>query len=196
MKPSVLVAGFRPFGGQALNSSGEVVAALAGSSVAAAVLPVTYRGAADALLRAVERVEPAAVVLFGQAEGASAIRVERVARNLVASDAPDEEGAVLLGLPVLANAPAAYATGLPRERILARLAAAGIPAVESDDAGGYVCNHAFFGLMHRLAGTPGVTAAGLVHLPILDEQRAAPEAPAMSRSMLVRAAETVVAAVA
>lgn len=55
--------------------------------------------------------------------------------------------------------------------VAAALRAAGLPASVSNSAGTFVCNHVFFGLMHRLQQRPGVRG-GFMHLPLLPEQAA------------------------
>jgi len=71
------------------------------------------------------------------------------------------------------------------------LRAAGIPASVSNSAGTFVCNHLFFGLMHRIATRPaaGGTRGGFIHIPLLPEQAA--RLPGALPSL---ALETVVAA--
>jgi pyroglutamyl-peptidase len=54
--------------------------------------------------------------------------------------------------------------------MVAALRAAGIPASVSQSAGTYVCNHLFYGLQLRLAGS-GVRS-GFMHLPLLPGQAA------------------------
>ena len=47
--------------------------------------------------------------------------------------------------------PAAYWSALPITGIVSALVDAGVPAAASSDAGGFVCNHLFYGLMHLIA---------------------------------------------
>jgi pyroglutamyl-peptidase len=44
----------------------------------------------------------------------------------------------------------------------------GLKAGVSQTAGTFVCNHVFYGLMHRTAGTK--TRAGFIHVPFMPEQ--------------------------
>jgi pyroglutamyl-peptidase len=182
----VLATGFEPFGGRGLNSSGAVVAALAG--VETAILPVSYAHAAAALREAVARVEPDVVVCFGQADGRAGITVERVALNLDDTERPDNDG-VVSAQPIRPDGPAAYWSTLPVEGIVAALRAEGIPAAASRDAGGYLCNHVFYALLDLEPGIP----AGFVHLPLLPEQALDAGTPTMPLETQVRAAQVVVA---
>ena len=54
---------------------------------------------------------------------------------------------------------------------IAVLRQAGYPASVSHSAGTFVCNHAFYGLQHALAGQNSVRS-GFMHLPYLPEQAA------------------------
>jgi pyroglutamyl-peptidase len=100
-------------------------------------------------------------------------------------------GAPLREQPVLAGGPAAYWSTLPVARIVSALVDAGVPAAASPDAGGFVCNHLFYGLMHLIATErPGIRG-GFVHLPCLPEQVAGRSGPSMGLDTLVRAVEVV-----
>ena len=70
------------------------------------------------------------------------------------------------------GAPAAYFSSLPIKALLAALQREGLRAEVSQTAGTFVCNHVFFGLMHRIATHPGLrhTRGGFVHVPWLPEQ--------------------------
>ena len=88
MTRALLVTGFEPFGGDAVNPAEELLRTLAGATVAGhriatARLPVTFRDALPALQRELERVQPPLVLGVGQAGGRARLSVERVALNLV-----------------------------------------------------------------------------------------------------------------
>jgi pyroglutamyl-peptidase len=85
---------------------------------------------------------------------------------------------------VLPGAPAAYFSTLPIKAMVAGLRAAGYPASVSQSAGTFVCNHVFYGLQHRLAGT--AVRGGFMHIPLLPEQAARhPGQPSLPLSTLV-----------
>ena len=152
----MLVTGFEPFGGAEVNPSQLIAEELDG-----VVLPVSYGRAADALRGAVQRVEPELVVCFGLAEKRTEVTVERFALNADEVANVDNEGASS-GAAIVADGPVAYRSGLPVDEIVAALRAEGIPAAPSRDAGGFLCNHVFYVLMHM--GVRG----GFVHVPPLD----------------------------
>lgn len=174
--PTLLLTGFEPFDGEAVNPSWFVARALdgqvvGGARVVAVQLPCVFATALPALQAALDRHQPRWVLALGLAGSRSAISVERVAVNLADARIPDNAGAQPLDQPVVAGGPAAYFTGLPAKALVARLQQAGLAAELSHSAGSFVCNQVFYGLMHALAARPGVVA-GFIHLPPLPEQAA------------------------
>jgi pyroglutamyl-peptidase len=187
--PDVLVTGFEPFAGQSLNSSGEVVRALdarGGMTIATAVLPVEYRRSLSAIREAIVQADPRAVISLGQADGRHEICVETVATRAGGSD-PDEAGLASNQPGEGLAGPVRYRSTLPVTKIVESLARAGIPAILSQDAGTYVCNHLFYGLMHLLVTERPATTGGFVHLPLLPEHAMTVGAGVMSLSKLVEA---------
>ena len=189
---NVLLTGFEPFGGSTVNPSQQLVGALDGD-VATAVLPVSYERAAAALRSAVAGHQPDIVIAFGQADGRTGISVERFAHNLDEATTTDNDEAPGSGLPIDPGGPAAYPSTLPVDDIVAALRAEGIPAAPSRDAGGFLCNHVFYVLMHTLDQQPRTTRGGFVHVPLLPEQALDKDAASMPLEELVRAARIIVA---
>ncbi|PZR51916.1 pyroglutamyl-peptidase I [Xylanimonas oleitrophica] len=170
----VLLTGFEPFGGDRVNASWEAVAHLArgwdavdeGAELDVLRLPVTFRGAPAALAEAVAALRPDVVVAAGLAAGTGAVRLERVAVNVVDARIPDNDGRAPVDEPVVEGAPVAYLTDLPIKAALAALREQGVPAVVSNTAGTYVCNATFYALRHLVAtGVAGATRTGFVHVP-------------------------------
>jgi pyroglutamyl-peptidase len=173
----ILVTGFEPFGGEAINPSWEVAQALhgqqrGGAVVTAVQLPCVFAQSLPALRTAIRRHRPQVVLCLGLAGSRSAISLERVAVNLCDARIPDNAGAQPAGAPVVAGGPVAYFTRLPVKALVQRLLAAGLPAELSLSAGSFVCNQVMYGLLHALRRQPGVPA-GFIHLPPLPEQAAA-----------------------
>lgn len=197
--PTVLLTGFEPFGGDAVNPSWEAVRSLqgkriAGHRIATACLPVEFGAALDRLDAALDAHHPRMVLCVGLAGGRAQVSLERIAINVDDARIPDNAGAQPVDAPVIADAPAAYFTDLPIKAMLAALRHAGIPAEVSQSAGTYVCNHVFFGLMHRLATQPDVRG-GFLHVPWLPEQAAAHhDAPSLELEVLIQALRVAVAA--
>ena len=166
---TVLLTGFEPFAGDAVNPSGDAVQLVAAEwtgpeTLVIAVLPVTFAGAAERVRELIAEHSPDVVIATGLAGGRSEISIERVAVNLIDARIPDNDGAQPVDTPVVARGPAAYFSTLPIKRLREALAKAGIPAEISQTAGTYVCNHVFYGLMHALKRRPGVRG-GFVHIP-------------------------------
>lgn len=200
-RPTLLLTGFEPFDGEAVNPSWAVARALHGRQVAgwrlaAAQLPCAFATALPALHAALARWRPAAVIALGLAGSRSAVSVERVALNLIDARIPDNAGAQPVDRPVLAGGAPALFGSLPAKAIVARLQAAGLRAELSLSAGSFVCNQVFYGLMAALAAQPGVRG-GFIHLPPLPEQADRhPQAQPMALHEQVRAVRLAAAVVA
>ncbi len=184
----ILVTGFDPFGGEAINPSWAAVQALdglewEGHRVVAAQLPTRFGLCLRVLDELITAHRPQLVLCTGQAGGRSAISLERVAINVDDARIPDNAGAQPIDTPVRAGGPAAYFGTLPIKAMLAALLAQGIRAEVSQTAGTFVCNHVFYGLMHRLATDPACAGVrgGFVHVPWLPEQGH----PSMTQEQLV-----------
>lgn len=176
-RATVLVTGFDPFGGFTTNPSLQVAHALHGRQVAgcrivAAELPTVFGAALQQLDRLLTRHGPLLVLCLGLAAGLQTLQLERVAINRDDASSPDNCGAQPVDQPVIAGAPSAYLSTLPLEAMQRAMTAAGVPTATSQGAGSFVCNHVFFGLMHRLATLPALrtTRGGFIHLPLLPEQ--------------------------
>jgi pyroglutamyl-peptidase I len=184
----VLVMGFEPFDKDTINPSWEVARALdnticEGSRIQTVQLPCVFGRALEKLDAALVDTKPHLVILLGLANGRSEITPERIAINVNDARIPDNNKQQPIDTPVVKGGPAAYFTTLPIKAIVKDLRANGIPASVSNTAGTFVCNHAFYGLMHRLATMPDLveTRGGFVHLPHLPEQSARiPGVPSMA----------------
>ena len=191
-----LVTGFEPFGGDTINPSLEAVrllpARMGGLEIVVGVLPTAFGAALDTLADALEASRPDIVLCTGLAGGRAALSLERVAINVddarIADNAeqqPDDH-------PVVPGGPAAYFTTLPIKAAVAALHAAGLPAIVSNTAGTFVCNHVFYGLMHLAAARRLSLRGGFLHLPYLPSQAAAhDDAPSMALADIVRGIEII-----
>ena len=195
---NILLTGFEPFGGEAINPSWEVARSLhgqviAGATVQARCLPTTFGGAPRALAEALAVTRPQLVIALGLASGRAEISIERVAVNLIDARIADNAGARPQDQPVRADAPAAYFSTLPIKAMRNALRAAGHPAGLSLSAGAFVCNQLFFELQHQLAGRG--LKSGFIHLPALPEQaaRAQPSVPSMGLAAQIDAIKLAVA---
>lgn len=180
---TVLLTGFEPFGGEAVNPSEQVLHALhgwhpaPGARLATQRLPCVFGDAIAVLREAVARERPEVVIALGQAASRDEVCVERVAINVDDARIPDNAGRQPVDLPVVPGGPAAYFSSLPVKAIVAALQAAGLPAAVSQTAGTFVCNHVFYGLAHQITQEIAQGArpmrGGFIHLPCLPEQTTA-----------------------
>jgi pyroglutamyl-peptidase len=167
----ILVTGFEPFGGDVTNGSWEAVQHLNGkhfgkATVVASQLPVVWSQTETKLRALIKLYKPVLVVSFGQA-GDEPVRLETTAHN-VREKIADNKGVSPEPGALYARGPAAVKSALPLAEIEGRLRKAGIPVQSSNDAGSYLCNAAFYTLMHD----PGTDDAksirrGFVHVPPL-----------------------------
>ncbi|MFI6428537.1 pyroglutamyl-peptidase I [Promicromonospora sp. NPDC050880] len=173
----VLVTGFEPFGGDAVNASADAVAALAArwtgpDELVTAVLPVVFdevRRPGGPFLGLLDQHAPDVVVAVGLADGVTQVRLERVAINLMDARIPDNGGDRPVDLPVADGGPAARFATLPVKAAVDAVREAGIPADVTYSAGTYVCNATFYALQHALAERPRVLS-GFVHVPRSTEE--------------------------
>ncbi|NMP26316.1 pyroglutamyl-peptidase I [Rahnella sp. SAP-1] len=196
----VLVTGFEPFDGERVNPSWEVVKKLndlqlSGVNIVVRQLPCVFGKAIEALNSAIDEVDPLMVLCVGQAGGRVEISVERVAINVIDARIPDNAGQQPVDEVIVAEGPAAYFSLLPIKAVVSGLREAGIPAMVSQTAGTYVCNHVMYGLLHRLAqGNCKAVKGGFIHIPYLPEQAARhPGAASMSVNTVVKALELTIA---
>ena len=173
---TVLVTGFDPFGGDAINAAWEAAQLLdgrvltGGARAVAARLPVSCGAARGALAAAITQHDPAIVIAIGQAASRSAVSLERIAINLDDYRVPDNTGAMPVDQPIVPDGPAAYWSTLPLRTILEAVRAAAIPCALSSTAGTYLCNHVFYVLMDRLAREGDRRIGGFIHVPLTHAQ--------------------------
>ena len=167
---TILITGFGRFPGAPVNPSGVIAArlarrrrpALAATRRVAHVFPTCYAAVDRELPVLLAREKPIAVVLFGLAGRARHLRIEEWARNRL-SAFPDAERRRPAARIIAPHMPARR-TNAPIARLLAAVRATGLVAVRSRNAGGYLCNYAYW---HALEGgrRPGGPAVIFVHVP-------------------------------
>ncbi|MCD8384438.1 MAG: pyroglutamyl-peptidase I [Clostridiales bacterium] len=195
---NILVTGFEPFGGEAVNPSWEAVrrlpAHIDGVTVTTVQLPTAFQRGEQALLRALEDCRPERVLCVGLAGGRKGFTLERVGINLRDARIPDNDGFQPEDRPVRPDGPAAYFATLPVKDMVLGLNRADIPAAVSYSAGTYVCNDILYTLLDWQAREMPDARGGFVHLPYTREQAAAKGAdvPWMSLDEMVRGLELAV----
>ncbi len=161
---TILVTGFKPFGGEAINPSWEAVRRLDGDTgdvrVERLLVPTTYADSIRTVTEVIDRLHPSTVLMVGQAGGRSELSIERVAVNCDDAQVPDNAGVLREDAPIVSQGPTAYLATLPVKQIVAGLRVAGLPAAVSNTAGLFVCNHLFYGVLHHIVTRNLDTQAG------------------------------------
>lgn len=192
----LLVTGFEPFGGQAVNPAWEAVSRLPDAvgdwRIERLQVPTAFGEAGRAVLQKADRVGPDAILCVGQAGGRDAVTPEMAALNLRHASIADNAGAMPKDEPVCIGGPTAYFSTLPAQAMAEAVADAGIKARVSYSAGVFVCNDLFYSLLHQLAGTP--VRVGFIHVPYLPEQAKGGE-PSLPLEETVRALEAAIGAI-
>lgn len=189
-----LVTGFEPFDGDRINPSSAALALLP-SPILTRKLPCVFGEALDVLREAIAATKPDIVLCVGLAGGRSELSLERVAINVDDARIPDNVGNRPIDVPIAADGPPAYFSGLPVKAAVAELRYAGLPAAVSNSAGTFVCNHVFYGLMHLAARQK--FRGGFLHVPYLPEQAARhPGAPSMALADIAQGIEIILSVTA
>lgn len=198
----ILVTGFDPFGGEALNPSWEAVKDLpdqiASATIYKRALPTVFGKAAEELKQFMIELQPDVVLNVGQAGGRSGITPERIAINLDDARIPDNEGNQPIDRPIQTEGAAAYFTQLPVKAIVSALTEAGLPSSVSNSAGTFVCNHVMYQALYLRDTEYPEVKGGFIHVPFIPEQVAdRPEMPSLELKEITRglqvAIETIVA---
>jgi pyroglutamyl-peptidase len=171
---TILVTGFEPFGGEAVNASWEAARRLdgwrCGDHVAVAVmLPCVYDASVDAFAEAFERLKPHAALMTGQAARRGLVCVERFARNVGNATTPDNRGR-LKAAAEFNDGPERLDATVPAAEIVRAIRNAGLPARASTNAGDYVCNHLYYGALAFVRRVSPETPVVFLHLPATPEQ--------------------------
>ena len=189
----LLVTGFEPFGGQALNPAWEAVRLLpdqvGGFEISKLLVPTVFGLAAEVVLAQAEIVQPDAILCVGQAAGRASVTPEWVAINLRYGRIADNAGICPRDEPVIPEGPDAYFSTLPARTMADAIQRAGLPGEVSYSAGTFVCNDLLYCLLQSYHGSR--IRVGFVHVPLLPEQ-AAENQPSLPLSHIVSALEVAI----
>ena len=201
--PVILLSGFGPFPGAPFNPTGPLVEWLARMrrpgpadvNIVAHVFPTSYAAVDRELPKLIAKHKPDALLMFGLAPRAKAIRVETRARNAVAL-LPDASGAART-MKIAPGGQSAIALPAPVVRLLAAARAAHVPAVRSHDAGRYLCNYLCWRATEVAAINGGPRVAAFIHIPPV-RRKARPRRgkPRLSADDLARAGARLVMVIA
>ena len=168
----ILMTGFNRFADLEVNPSELIVEAIADrtresgrTDVVTEILPTEYRCAGDRIRELIREFKPQAILGLGVAMGTPSLRLERVALNLDDSDVPDNSGEIISGQLIEAEGPPAYWSSLPLTRMIEALDGLGVPAVISNHAGTFLCNHVFYVARHQVEQLGISSQCGFIHVP-------------------------------
>ena len=168
----LLITGFDPFGGAAVNPSWQAVQALPARVGEFALykmeLPTVFGEAAAQVIAKADEIGADVVLSVGQAGGRDAVTPERIAVNIRDARIADNAGNQPKGELVAPDGPAAYFATVPVEKMAQAIRDRQIRATVSNSAGAFVCNDVMYSLLHHFAGTP--VRAGFIHVPYIPEQ--------------------------
>lgn len=186
----ILLSGFEPFNKALTNASEIIVREIEKNAfdfeVVTVILPVIYREAFQVLTELVRAEKPDAIISLGQAEGRTAISLERSASNRDDAPLADNSGEVRLDTVIAEGAPESLSTTLPIEEIYEELHLNSIRVEYSDSAGNFLCNNLFFNSQITFTECP----SGFIHVPLVDTQSDEfPEKPSIPLSEAVRGIE-------
>ncbi|MBI5500550.1 MAG: putative Ig domain-containing protein [Deltaproteobacteria bacterium] len=164
----LLMSGFEPFGGYAINSSYEAIESfdemmIGGLDVRVVELAVEWGTSWDELEGEIERLHPDAVISTGQA-GPEGMRFETGAVNSMRGT--DNAGVTMTGEPIVPGGISRLRPDYPIDEMDAAMTAGGFPTLVSADAGDFLCNYVMYRLLDYCAGATEVPAAyGFIHVP-------------------------------
>lgn len=196
----LLVTGFDPFGGEAINPAWEAVKELPdtilGSEVIKLEIPTVFGKAADVVKAAMEQHQPDVVLNIGQAGGRFGVTPERVAINMDDARIPDNEKNQPNDEVIQAKGDAAYFTQFPIKAMVEEIKAAGYPGSVSNTAGTFVCNHIMYQVQYLIATDFPAVKGGFIHVPYIHQQVVnKPGMPSMSISDISKSIEAALTAI-
>ena len=183
----LLITGFEPFGGEAMNPSWEAVRLLpdeiAGTQIIKKQIPVVFDRGRGVLAEEVSMHHPDMVLCVGQA----AIAVERIGINLIDARIADNDGKQPVDVPIREDGANAYFATLPVKAMAERIRIAGVKAELSYSAGSYVCNTLLYEALYLADKFYPQMKDGFIHVPFIPEQtEGKPDMPSMELSDMVK----------
>ena len=195
----LLITGFAPFGGDEVNPALQAVQALPETvgqwTLFKREMPVTFRGAPEALYAAMDEVEPDAVLMVGVAASRGVVTPERQGVNEIVARIPDNEGNQPQNEPVVPGGPEVLYSTLPVEDMTEAILAAGVPARLSESAGRFVCNTLLYAALYRLEQAEDAVPAAFIHVPATPELAAGKELPTLTLDEIVTALTAAIEAI-
>lgn len=168
----LLITGFDPFGGEAVNPSWEAVKLLPDRigeiELCKLQIPTVFALAAHTVLQKAAEICPDVILCIGQAGGRPGVTPERIAVNVRSARIADNSGNRPVEEPIVPEGPDGIFSTVPVARMAQAIENAGLPGTVSNTAGTFVCNDTLYLLLHHYVGSP--VQVGFIHVPYLPEQ--------------------------
>ena len=168
-----LVTGFGPFGNVVSNPTERLLEHFAeeevpGHTLTLCALPTSFSRAMEHVKAHLEIGGQGGkpfdmVLMLGVATGSKNWRVERVGTNWDEASLPDIDGELGSARPIIPKAPETLAVSFPVETLVKALNQARFPAIASESAGAYLCNHVLYRTLHLLQTQNASVRAGFLH---------------------------------
>lgn len=172
----LLITGFEPFGGEAINPSWEAVLKLSDKigdyTLTKLLVPVVFGEGARIIIEKAKEISPDVIICIGQAGGRDAVTPEMVGINLRYAQMPDNNGNQPKDERIIPDGENAYFSTLPVRKIAEEINNAGVTSRVSYSAGSYVCNDVLYSLLSHYEGKQ--TKVGFIHIPYSPEQNKKP----------------------
>jgi pyroglutamyl-peptidase len=211
---TVLVTGFSAFPGTHANPTEALARALhsckarfarRGIRLEPRVLPVVYSAVGPAIAKHIDALAPDIILHFGVATRRKEICVETIARNRVSTLHCDAAGRQAGRASILPGGPSIAKVRVPAVEIATAVRRSGCPSRLSNDAGGYLCNAAFYLSLtaSHAARAPQIAHVGFIHVPRLrspnhrrsaTQGRQRPTLPALVRAAEIAILQAAIAA--
>lgn len=166
----MLVSGFKPFLGQAINPSEILAVQLSEkfSEVQSVILPVEFENSFLILKGRIEKEKPDFLIMLGQASGRKKISLEKIALNWNQTMDSDEAGMRPQSGSIIENSELALMTSFPVDDTFQKLKAHSSFLEISFSAGTYVCNELYYRVLKNR--DPLQLKSVFIHLPLIPEQ--------------------------
>ncbi|MWV43009.1 pyroglutamyl-peptidase I [Paenibacillus sp. HJL G12] len=198
----ILITAFEPFGGDTVNPTQRLIedigkTPLEGAEIHTLLLPVVFDECSDKLIKAVEALQPQAVICCGLASGRTSITPEQIAVNLKEvpqeSTISDNAGNRPYNEPVNAEGPDGLFSLLPVREMVEEMKLQGIPASLSYSAGTFICNNTMYALLDYIRVHQLPIAGGFVHFPASEEMAVfKPSLPSLSNDTMLKGLRTII----
>lgn len=190
----LLLSGFDAFGGEKINPALEVVKGVSEKigkvKVRKIMIPTIFKTSLEILWKEAQSYKPDVILSIGQAGGRYEISLERIAINLDDARIQDNAGNQPIDTPIFEDGKNAYFSNLPIKAMMQEIRGIGIPAMISNTAGTFVCNHVMYAVLYWIEKFKIAQKGGFIHIPYLPEQvMDKSNTPYMDKQMAIRGIE-------